>query len=231
MRKLYLCLAVLFALSVQPAAAYAGPTHKEFAQVWTERDARYVEQHSSLDKVARQATANFLRTPGSGSNLEQMIAAIKAASYVDGRGAMLRSLRIQMEKKPSTAKIELWLQEHSDAIRGDSRALQAKIDTLKRMTEAGQGGSDSYFEEAVAATIMSSTLQGKAEELWLIDHNLSSYLRAQGQEDTERREARARILGAISAALSQASSAPPAMRQGWTTRCDTYGAQTQCRSQ
>lgn len=219
MRKIYLCLALLFVFSLQSTAAYAGPTYKEFVQAWTERDARYVKQHNELDRVAREATASFLHFPQSGPHLEQMIAAIKAASYVDGRGAVLRDLRIQMEKKPSTAKIELWLQEHGDATRTDSRALQARFDDLKRMSEAGQGGSDSYFEGSIAAIVMASTLQGKAEELGLIDQNLSSYVRAQGQEDSQRREARARFLGAISAALRQTSSTPLAMPLSVTTRC------------
>lgn len=231
MRKLYLCLAFAFALLVQPAAAHADSTYKEFVQAWTERDARYVEEHDKLDKVAREAIAKFLRTPSSQQETESAIEAIKAASYVDGRGAMLRDLRIAMEKKPSNGKIELWLQDRMETLRRDSEALQARFDALRVKREGGEATGDSYFQEAVNAITAAATLRGKAEELRLIEQNLSSYVRAQGDEDLQRREARARMFGAISAALSGAASTPPPIQQGWTTRCDTYGAQTQCRTQ
>jgi hypothetical protein len=232
MRKILLALAVLFSLAVQPTLASAGPAHKDFVQAWSERDARYVKEHGDLDKVAREATAQFLQTPQSEPRLLEMIAAIKAASYLDGRGALLRDLRIRIEKKPSPAKVELWMQEYSELVQSDSRSVQAQFDKLRRMREAGQGGSDSYFEAFVASIIMSSTLQGKAEELDLLDQNLASYLRARGAEDVARRESRGRLLRALAAGLGgAATAAPPPIRQGFTTRCDTYGAQTTCRTQ
>ena len=230
MRRLCFYVALLLALALQPSAASAGSTYKDFVAAWTERDARYVEQHAALDKQAREATTEFLakadpNSSESGSRLQRMITAIKAASLLDGRGAMLRDLRIHMEKKPAAASTELWMQERTDAVRTQAAAVAAKFAELRGMNERGLGESDEYFQNTVAALIMASTLEGKVQELSLLDQNLSSYFRAKGQEDAERREARARIFGAIGASLTAYSNNA---NRPWTATCTTSGNRTNC---
>jgi hypothetical protein len=226
MRKAYIFFAFAFAMFVQSPAAIAASTYKEFGQAWAQRDARYVEEHGRLDKVAREATAHFLKAPASPAALEAMMTSIKAASYADGRGNMLRDLRIAMDSKPSSAGIEMWLQERIDGVRRETEVVQAKFDGVRSIDP----NTDRYLEEVVAAVVMSATLRGKAEELRLLEQNLSSYLRAQGEEDIQRREARARVLGAIGAALSQPAFAMPPVQPRRTTNCQTYGALTQCQA-
>lgn len=229
MRNLWLFIAVGLAL-VFAAPASASSTFDDFATAWSERDARYVEKHAALDKEARAATAAFLdnadpASAESTARLEKMIAAIKAASYVDGRGMILRDLRIHMAKKPTAARTDLWMQEKADSVRTQSSDLDGKFADLKRRSAAGQGETDSYFTDTIAALIMAATLQGQVEELTLVDANLGSYFQAKGQEDASRRQARARIFGAIGAALSSYSAPENSL---WSATCTTAYGTTRC---
>lgn len=227
LRGIWFFSILVIAFGLQPSAATAGSTYKEFTAAWAERDARYVQQHAELDKTAREATQAFLANPkskDSDEKLGQMLVAIKAAMYMDGRGATLRALRIFMEKKRSAAATELWMQERSDAARTSASSLQVRFATLKSLRDTGKDGTDAYFVDSVSAISDAATLQGQVEELSLIDQNLGSYFRAQGQEDASRRETRARIFGAIGASLSTYSQPAP----GWSATCNTYGTSTTC---
>lgn len=227
LRELWFIFILIIAFGLQPSAANADSTYKDFTVAWAERDARYVQQHAALDKDAREATKAFLADPKSEESdgrLERMLAAIKSAMYIDGRGSTLRAFRIFMEKKRSAAAAELWMQERSDAARTSASALEVRFATLKSLRANGKGGTDAYFAESVAAISDAATLQGQVDELGLIDQNLGSYFRAKGQEDAARRETRARIFGAIGASLSTYSKPAPS----WSARCNTYGTTTTC---
>jgi hypothetical protein len=227
-------VAIVFILALvlvlQPGSAYAG-VYKDFWKAWAERDARHVAEHAQLDKAAREATENLMvslkeSSPEMPAKMERMFTAIDAAWFIDGRVWMLRDLRIHMEKKPSAAKTELWLQERIDSLRAEERAVKAKWAEVDGMREKGASDLLVYLQESVLAVSMAATLRGKVEELNLLDQNLASYFRAKGQEDMERRQARARIFGAMGAALSAYSRPQP--DTSWTATCTTFGNRTNC---
>lgn len=228
MRFLWYLMALALALAA-PVAVAASSVFDDFTAAWSERDARYVEQHASLDKEAREATATFFAaadpsSPESAARLERMILAIKAASYVDGRGRVLRDLRIHMAKKPTEARAELWMQEKADSTRALATEVDAKFADLKRRSASGDQ-SDSFFTDSVTALVMAASLHGQIVELTLVDQNLGSYFRVKGQEEASRRESRARIFSAIGAALST-YSAP--QNSPWTATCTTSYGTTRC---
>jgi len=145
--------------------------------------------------------------------------------YLAGRSQLSSDLIAFMKKKPSAERAELWLQEQIHRLTDEQNVLQVDVDNLGKM-KVGENGvtSEALFKANGMIVFKQGTLRGQIEELILMNDNLGSYYRAKGQQDADRRQKWAAILGSIGQSLQQQST----VNQSRMINCTTTGNTTNC---
>jgi hypothetical protein len=197
---------------VAVAIAIAGATppvvasvFKDFEQVWADRDAQYTAQKSAIDARVAETNKKLVDALKAGNqDVRAELAAVFSAEHdigeLTGRGMMLQELRENMERKPSAAIANAWLQGKVDELQTLKRKVDDQLERLK------QGGPNLTPTDHLVAfeqyAIDAGHLQGRVEELTLINQNLSTVYVAKAEAD-QRRAAALRAFGAALSAAGQ----------------------------
>ncbi|HMU20650.1 MAG TPA: hypothetical protein PKC48_00090 [Sphingorhabdus sp.] len=210
--------------------AQAKSVHSEFVEAWQERLKRY-EASSVLAGQQLQSDAHlFFNTPAPDeattiAKLEAVFKSTDEVGYLAGRSQLSSDLIAFMKKKPSAERAELWLQEQIHRLTDEERALKVEVDSVGQM-KIGDNGvtTESLFKANGMAVFKQGALRGQIEELALMNDNLGSYYRAKGQQDADRRQKWAAILGSIGQSLQQQSND----NRSRMVNCTTTGNTTNC---
>lgn len=200
-------------------------TASDFSKIWSERDKTYRAERSSLEETALQK-ATVLVTAinnngdvGSSDIISALIAA-RQLSELYGKGTFLYEFREHMKTKPSVWVSEAWMQEKVSELK--TRSIAA--DDFESQVRAMQPGKNVSFHDWIRATeklvMMRGELNGRVQEMTLVDQNLGSFYQAKRQADEKRRD----FLRAFGQALASQQNAV----QNWSASCTTFGRTTNC---
>lgn len=232
-----LALAFVLCLTAPLGTAEAKSVQKEFVETWTARDARYQADYSSQVDTANASVDAFVKAANTDSSPDDVgtlfsvaMDRVHEASITLGRGKTVHELLELAERKPSAARGELWMQEQVDLL----RQRQSNLNELQEtMTNLGSSAGLSKIVEVTQKWVQAhGELQGRTEELSLLDLNLASYFKARGEEQAIRSANRRAVFAGIARALQDipANTAMPMIGPVRTT-CRTFGGVTNCRSQ
>lgn len=218
--------ALMLLLSVASVhAVVLASTTSDFAKIWSARDASYRSERPVLEEAAQRTAAVLVATIKNKNDFEppEMIAALTSARQLSellGRGAFLYEFREHMKTKPSAAVSEAWMQERVSAL----KTLSIAADDYEAQVRAMQPGKNVSFVDWVGAleklVMMRGDLNGRVQEMTLVDQNLDSYYAAKRQADARRRD--------FLRAFGQALATQQRSVQNWSAFCTTNGRNTTC---
>lgn len=231
-------LFVLAMLALQPALTtptLAANLKTEFLTAWATRATKYATDLQAAQDRKNAAilalnAAAAAKSPDAQAKLVGMFDAAFYYGIAEGRQGVLNAFRAQFANKSSQAATEMWLQEQVSKLQDMSKQGDDNLKAVSLM-KPGQDGlkPDDYMTKNLDAVAFNGVVRGASQESQLIDENLGTYFRAKTADDTERRQNRARIFGALGAALSGAASAPTAQPSlPVTVNCHTYYSGTVC---
>ena len=206
------CVAFLLAM---PASA--SNVRKEFAGIWTAREADYASADAAADKAERDTSAKFIETAkASGPTLiddfKAAILAVHAHGEATARLKLLREFEAFMATKPSSAGAQGWMQGKVAELQQAVPVAAAEEGRLNKIKVGVEEPGTQWIGEKAKAASVSGMLAGLIAELTLIDENLRAYYQGIGVEQAHAAEDRARWAAALSAmgqSLSAASRAAP----------------------
>ena len=219
-RAFLVILALVSAGSVVQAS-----TASDFSKIWSARDAAYRSERVGLDANAKQKADILVTAINNNSDFgsSEITAALTAArqlSELIGKGTFLYEFREHMKTKPSAYVSEAWMQERASELK--TRSIAA--DDYEGQVRTMQPGKNISFVNWVGAmerlVMMRGELNGRIQEMTLVDQNLGSFYKAKRQADEKRRD----FLRAFGQALASQQSAV----QNWSASCTTIGRTTNC---
>lgn len=224
---------VLFALFLAISGPAVGRSVRdEFEPLWASRLSQYQAEHVAASQRVKDAAqppsdSDPTRADAHYANLLQ---ALVANGEVKGREQVVSDLIAHMRKKPSAELSEAWIQGLADRVKRDRDDFNSRNDTLKKQGAAKLISPKEYFEDTFTLAATAGIIRGRAAELALIDQNLRSFYQAKGEQDEQRRRARAAFFGALAGSFGS-TPAPPSTP--WTATCQTsvFGNSTTCRGQ
>lgn len=224
MKKLFRALFILVIAVSVPAIVWAS-TASDFAKIWSAREASYRAERPALEESAQQKAAVLVAAIKSNTEYgpPEMIAALTSArqlSELAGRGMFLYEFREHMKAKPSAFVSEAWMQERVSEL----KTLSIAADDYEAQVRAMQPGKNVSFVDWVGAleklVMMRGDLNGRVQEMTLVDQNLDSYYAAKRQADARRRD--------FLRAFGQALATQQRSVQNWSAFCTTNGRNTTC---
>lgn len=222
---LALTAALLFAT---PTIVHAKSVHSEFEEAWTARWTRYgTEQNAEkadLEAAAKDFFSNDSQDPAVGDRkLKALLDATNEFGFATGRLQLLQDALQFMDKKPSAARAELWIQEKINSLGNDQKQATARFEKLKTyQPEEIEKNPQAIIAEMGEAVFWNAIAKGQLEELTLLNDNLAIYYQAKSQQDAEKRAKWRAILGAMGQSLEQNSN------RGFMMNCNTVGMTTNC---
>lgn len=228
-----LLLAAALLVATAPAALQAKSVAKEFQEAWASRSARY-EQQAQDARTKLEAGKQLIKT---GSSEQQVRGAIGDAlngtyeyGYYKGRGLALASVQELIKSKPSSVKANLWMQDQIDQLQERARAATQNMEQARSIA-LNPGNTDPETGVAAMGSAMfeSGSVKGVADELALMNQNLSLYFPAKSVEERQKRAAWAGVfqsIGQIGQNMTAQSQAM--MNRNWSATCSTTGGFTRC---
>ncbi|PCE40946.1 hypothetical protein [Rhizorhabdus dicambivorans] len=181
---------------------------KDFMRQWEQRAQDYTQQRAPLEQRTQQSAETAVRSiqasaPSAPEALNEALGDTRQLSYLYGRYQTLWALREHMEKKPSMAVSEMWLQSQVEGIRAKIAASDAAEQDLRRSVP----GRDLPLIQWVGAVERLAQDRGYSEgataELTLINENLRSYYAARAEEHERAVRLRTTLLAGLAMVLSQ----------------------------
>ena len=226
---------ILIAISQDPVAAKS--VHKEFLAAWSSRSTVYEKEFVNQITDANSKVTKYLKAfdnsePNTIEYFRNAMDAAYAANVTRARGELMHELLERMQKKPSAAASELWIQERISVLKEKAVAAEKnrqRVNDLLSKTEEERGyeGFRELVKNVQQAAEGYGYIYGMNAELDLIDQNLRSYYVARGQEKRARSQALSAFFGSMAQSFSRENSYLEPMRT-LKTRCTKFGFTTTC---
>lgn len=233
--KMFRIAAVIALLAlVSGTGVHARSVHAEFEEAWSARDARYQVQYSSQADAANVAMTSFtdsIKTDASADVTAELFRVamdrVHVAAITRGRGKAINELNQLVEKKPSAARGELWMQEQVSGLH--QRNVEVTRLQVEMQKLSGASGLIAIVDAMQRWTDGHGELVGRTQELALIDENLSSYYKARSAENSQRAASRRAFFAGLGDALRD-NAAQAHSPTSWPiqTTCRAFGGTTSC---
>ena len=227
MRLRILCVLALLLSTLPVGTSLAKSVSKEFQEAWAEREQRYAARMEEARTQLPIAMA-ALNSPGNDESstkarLDHLLKVTFELGYNSARAQVLSDTQAFIYRKPSPARAQLWLQEQAEKLRERAQSAESKAETVKNQKLGLDGATtQTMLRNMGLAVFETATVKGMADEIGLIDQNLTLYYPAKDAEDQRRRQSRAAILGAIGKSMQETAN------QGWMATCTRAGPTTTC---
>lgn len=181
---------------------------KDFMRQWEQRAQNYTGQRGPLERQTQQSAAMAVQSissadPSAPAALNAALTDTRQLSYLYGRYQTLWALREHMEKKPSMALSEAWLQAQVEGIKAKVAASDAAELDLKRSVPGRDVPLLQWIGSIERLAQDRGYSEGATAELTLINENLRSYYAARAEEHERAVRLRTALLAGLAMALSQ----------------------------
>ena len=225
----------LLTLAVASGAS-ASSVRKDFANIWSAREADYISSDQTAEKSEIDLTRQLVQTynangPTLVQDFQNAMGATRNHGQSTARLKLLKEFEAFMATKPTPAGAQAWMQGKIAQIKEAVPGTQAEEERLAKVKIGVDEPADQWIREKARSAQISGMMSGLVSELTLIDDNLRAYYQGVGAEQQEARETRRRILGGLAAGLAAAAATPPPPPRpasSFNMTCSKLGTWTNC---
>ncbi|KRB81331.1 hypothetical protein ASE00_15190 [Sphingomonas sp. Root710] len=180
---------------------------KDFLRACEERVEQYSAQRVNAENRTQQSAARAVASinaadPSAGQALSTALGDTRQLSTLYGRYEMLSQLQQFMQKKPTPAATDAWMQSRVEELRTKIATADAAESGIRQSTPGKDIGLLAWVGAVERLAQDRGKIEGAAAELRLIERDLQSYHAARAEEHARAVQVRSAILIGIVAALA-----------------------------